>query len=124
MSAMMSYRYSSYACLLPNRLTQFSTNGIYHIFVKTSHKEKVLSTLCGMFYCDISDHLPCIVFLRHAKHSYAGNRPITRILDAINCSKFVQKISIENWNDKYMDSEHDWYHASDMSAIISAGTTF
>ena len=109
MSTMMSYRYLPYVTL-PTRITQFSTTCIDHIFVKKSHKEKVLSTLCGMFYCDISDHLPCFISLQYANNSYAGNRPMTRIFGARNCSKFVQKMTTENWNDKYMDSEHDWYH--------------
>ena len=109
MSTMMSYRYLPYVTL-PTRITQFSTTCIDHIFVKKSHKEKVLSTLCGMFCCDISDHLPCFISLQYANNSYAGNRPMTRIFGARNCSKFVQKMTTENWNDKYMDSEHDWYH--------------
>ena len=109
MSTMMSYRYLPYVTL-PTRITQFSTTCIDHIFVKKSHKEKVLSTLFGMFYCDISDHLPCFISLQHANNSYAGNRPMSRIFGARNCSKFVQKMTTENWNDKYMDSEHDWYH--------------
>ena len=66
MSTMMSYRCLPYVTL-PTRITQFSTTCIDHIFVKKSHKEKVLSTLCGMFYCDISDHLPCL---------YPSNMPI------------------------------------------------
>ena len=109
MSTMMSYRYLPYVTL-PTRITQFSTTCIDHIFMKKSNKEKVLSTLCGMFYCDISDHLPCFISLQYANNSYTGNRPITRIFGARNCSKFVQKMTTENWNDKYMDSEDDWYH--------------
>ena len=109
MSTMMSYRYLPYVTL-PTRITQFSTTCIDHIFVKKSHKEKVLNTLCGMIYCDISDHLPCFISLQYANNTYAGNRPMTRIFGARNCSKFVQKMTTENWNDKYMDSEHDWYH--------------
>ena len=35
---------------------------------------------------------------------------MTSIFGARNCSKFVQKMTTENWNDKYMDSENDWYH--------------
>ena len=109
MSTMMSYRYLPYV-KLPTRITQFFTTCIDHIFVKNSHKEKVLSTLCGMFYCDISDHLPCFISFQYANNSYAGNRPMTRIFGARNCSKFIQKMTMENWNEKYMDSEHDWYH--------------
>ena len=63
-----------------------------------------------MLYCDISDHLRCFISLQYANNSYAGNRPMTRIFGARNCSKFVQKMTTENWNDEYMDSEHDSYH--------------
>ena len=109
MSTMMSYRYLPYVTL-PTRITQFSTTCIDHIFVKKSYKEKVISTLCGMFYCDISDHLPCFISLQYASSSCTGNRPMSRIFGARNCSKFVQKMTTENWNDKYADSEDDWYH--------------
>ena len=60
MSTMMSYRYLPYLTL-STRITQFSTTCIDHIFMKRSNKEKVLSTLCGMFYCNISNHLPCFI---------------------------------------------------------------
>ena len=90
MSTMMSYRYLPYVTL-PTRITQFSTTCIDHIFVKKSYKEKVISTLCGMFYCDISDHLPCFISLQYASSSCTGNRPMTRIFGARNCSKFVKK---------------------------------
>ena len=35
---------------------------------------------------------------------------MTTIFGARICSKFVDKITTENWNDKYVDSEDDWYH--------------
>ena len=108
MSSMMSYRYLPYVALA-TRITQFSTTCIDHIFMKKSNNEKVLSTLCGMFYCDISDHLPCFISLQYTNNSYIGNRPMTRIFGARNCSKFVQNMTTENWNDKYMDSKDDWY---------------
>ena len=109
MSTMMSCWHLPHVTL-PSRITQFSTTCIDHIFMKKSNKEKVLSTLCGMFYCDINDHLPCFISLQYANNSYTGNRPMSRIFGSRNCSKFVQKMATENWNDKYMDSEDDWYH--------------
>ena len=51
MSTMMLYRHLPYVTL-PTRITQFSTTCIDHIFVKKLYKEKVISTLCGMFYCN------------------------------------------------------------------------
>ena len=89
MSTMMSYRYLPYVTL-PTRITQFSTTCIDHIFVKKSYKEKVISTLCGMFHCDISDHLPCFISFQYASNSCTGNKPMTRIFGARNCSKFVK----------------------------------
>ena len=109
MSTMMSYRYLRHL-KLPTRITHFSTTCIDHIFVKKSHKEKVLSTLCGMFYFDISDHLPCFISLQYANNSNTGKRPMIRIFGARIWSKFVQKMTTENWNDKYMDCERHWYH--------------
>ena len=35
---------------------------------------------------------------------------MTRIFGTRNCSKFVQEMATENWNDKHMDSEDDRYH--------------
>ena len=102
---MRSYQYLPYVTL-PTRITHFSTTCIDYIFVKTLLKEKVLSTF-GMLYCDISDHLQYFISLKYANNSYAGNGQMTRILGARNCSKVLQKMTMENWNDKYMDSEHD-----------------
>ena len=90
MSTMMSYRYLPHVTL-PTRIIQLSTNCIDNIFMKKSNKKKVISTLCGMFYWDISDHLPCFISLQYANNSYTGNKPMTRIFGARNCSKFVQK---------------------------------
>ena len=97
MSTMMSYRYLPYVTV-PTRITKFSTTCIDHIFMKKSNKEKVLSTLCC---CDISDHLPCYISLQYANNSYTGYRPMTRMFGARNCSKFAQKMTTENWTDKY-----------------------
>ena len=90
MSTMMSCRYLPYVAL-PTRITQFSTTLIDHSFVKKSYKDKVISTLCGMFYCDISDHLPCFISLQYANNSCTGNRPMNSIFGARNSSKFVKK---------------------------------
>ena len=109
MSTVMSYRYLPYVTL-PTRITQISTTCIDHISIKQSNQKKVPSALCGMFYCDISDHLPCFMHLQYANNSYTENRLMTRIFGARNCSKFVQNMTTENWNDKYTDSEGDWYH--------------
>ena len=71
MSTMMSYRYLPYVTP-PTHITQFSTTFIGHMFMKKSNKGKILSVLCGIFYCHISDHLPCFISLQYASNSYTG----------------------------------------------------
>ena len=65
LTIMMSYRYLPYITL-PTRLTDFSATCIDHIFVKFSTNNLFLATdlLSGMFYCDITDHLPCFISMK------------------------------------------------------------
>ena len=72
------------------------------VHYEKSHKEKVLSIVCTIFYCDINDDLPCFIFLQYVNNSYTGNRPMSRIFGARDCSKFVQKwrrkiVMINTW---------------------------
>ena len=59
MSTLMSSKYLPYITV-PSRITQLSTTCIDHIFMKISHKDKVLNIMSGLFCCDITDH--CHVF--------------------------------------------------------------
>ena len=77
------------------------------MFVKKSHKEKLISTLCDMFYCDISDHF---ISFWYDNSTALGNRPTTRISGIRNCEAFVKKMGEENWNVKQQESEKDYYH--------------
>ena len=70
----------------------------------------MIDTLCGMFYCDISDHLPCFISFHSDTSKNSDKRPMTRIFGTKNCATFVTKMSDENWNKKYMDNDNDWYH--------------
>ena len=54
MTTMMAYEYLPFITL-PSRITQLWTTCIDHIFMKKSHRAKILNTLCGLFYWD---HLP------------------------------------------------------------------
>ena len=103
-STMISYRYLPYITL-PTRITQFSATSIDHISMKQSNKENVLSTLYGMFYCDISDHLPCFISLQ-----YANNSLYKRMTNDWNIWRQKLFQVCKNWNDKYMDTENEWYH--------------
>ena len=88
MSTMMSYRYLPYV-MLPARITQFSTTCIDHIFVKKSYKEK--SNTYIVLHVLLWNKRPLAMFmsLQYASNSCTGNRPVTKIFGARNCSKFV-----------------------------------
>ena len=62
-STLMSFKYLP--CItVPSRITQHSTTCIDHMFMKTSKKDKVLNAMSGLFYCEITDHLPCFLSLK------------------------------------------------------------
>ena len=100
MSTLMSFKYLP-NITVPSRITQLSTTCIDHIFMKTSHKDKVLNIMSGLFYCEITDHLPC--FYRE-KYNRMDERPMTRIFGEKNCAIFVQKMQSRNWNEMYNDT--------------------
>ena len=49
------------------------------MFIKSSHKDKVLNVMIGLFYCEITDHLPCFRSLKFDKYNRMDERPMTRI---------------------------------------------
>ena len=111
MTTMMAYKYLPYITL-QSRITQLSTTCIDHIFMKKSHKAKILNTLCGLFYCNISDHIPSFLSLKFEKYNCVSERPMTRIFGERNCRTFIQ------WNQKtgkqlqsdFKVTENDWYN--------------
>ena len=90
MTTLMSYRFLPYVTL-PSRITNFSMTCIDHIFVRLSHKDKAGNMISGLFYCDISDHLPCFISIKHNRQCNAGERPLTRLFGEKNSAVFVQK---------------------------------
>ena len=92
MSILMSFKYLPYITA-PSRITQLSTKCIDHIFMKTSQKDKVLNVMSGLFYCDITDHLPCFLSLKFEKYNRTDEMPMTRIFGEKNCANFIQKCS-------------------------------
>ena len=76
-TTVMSYGYLPYITF-PSRITDFSMTCIDYIFVRLNRKEKVLNILSGLFYCDISDHLPSFVSIKHNKICSKDERPMTR----------------------------------------------
>ena len=104
MTTMMANKNLPYITL-PSRITLLSTTCINHIFMKKPHKAKILNTLCGLFYCDISDHLPSFLSLKFEKYDCVSERPMTRIFGERNCRTFIQLMESENFS----VTENDWY---------------
>ena len=112
MSTLMSFKYLPYITA-PSRITQLSTTCIDHIFVKTSHKDKVLNIMSGLFYCEITDHLPCFLSLKFEKYNRMEERPMIRIFGEKNCAIFVKKQQQQqqsyNWNEIHDDTGEEIY---------------
>ena len=103
MLTLMSFKHLP--CItVPSRITQLSTTSIDHIFMKTSHKDKVLNLLSGLIYCKIFVLFPCFLSLKFAKYNRTDERPMTRIFGQKNCTNFIQKIGSHNWNEIYNDT--------------------
>ena len=107
-STLMSFKYLPYITV-PSRITQLSTTCIDHMFMKTSKKDKVLNTTSGLFYCEITDHLPCFLSLKFEKYNRKDERPMTRIFGEKNCAIFIQKMQSQNWNEIYNDTGEESY---------------
>ena len=109
LSTLLSHRYLPYITL-PTRITTFSATCIDHVFIKPARKNPSLvnDIVCGLLYCDISDHLPCFVSLKSQRAQVMKDRPNTRIFGERNCSEFVNMMESENWGALYTN-DADWY---------------
>ena len=106
-TTLMSYGYLPYITL-PSRITDFSMTCFDHIFVRLNRREKELNILSGLFYCDISDHLPSFVSIKHNKTCCKDERPITWLFGEKNMANFVRGMETENWNEIYINGG-DYY---------------
>ena len=107
MSTSMSYGYLPYV-ILPTRITDFSATCIDHIFIRdTNNSHRHEEVACSIFYCDITDHLPCFVTLKRQRN-YILDRPLTRLFDERNTYKFHELMTNENW-DIILIEGTDWY---------------
>ena len=59
-TTLLSYKYLPYITM-PTRITSHSATCIDHIFVKNPTNDAIANTISGIFYCDITDHLPCFI---------------------------------------------------------------
>ena len=116
-STLMSFKYIPYITV-PSRITQLSTTCIDHMFMKLLRK--ILNAVSGLFYCEITDHLPCFLSLEFEKYNRTDERPMTRIFGEQNCAIFIHKMQSQNWNeihnhtgkesyDKFISAVHNIY---------------
>ena len=76
---------------LPTRITEYSATCIDHMFIKVSNRDRILheNILAGILYCDITDHLPCVVSLKCVNYIDNNDRPNVRL--------YVEKIAKNLW---------------------------
>ena len=97
LTTLLSNQYLPYVTL-PTRITDFSATCIDHIFVRfaKNHKSQLNQIMSGIFYCDITVHLPCFLSIK-IKLSNNCKRPLTRIFGDRNCTRFIEAMGNENW---------------------------
>lgn len=107
-TTLLSHRFLPYITL-PTRITSHSATCIDHIFIKSPVGDAFSNMISGIFYCDISDHLPCFTSIWHNLHHNPHIRPYRRIFGHKNCTAFMSKMESENWQLIYRDENEDWY---------------
>ena len=66
--------------------------------------------ISGMFYCDMTDHLPCFLSIKSKYNPSNTAKPNVRLFGDRNCSKFREMMSTYDWNSLYI-CNNDWYSA-------------
>ena len=108
---LLSNRYLPYITL-PSRLTDFSATCIDHVFVKFTRQELVnaADVISGMFYFDMTDHLPCFLSIKSKYNPSNTAKPKVRLFGDRNCCKFREMMSTYDWSSLYI-CNNDWYSA-------------
>ena len=99
-TTLMSYGYLPYITI-PSRITNSSMTCIRNSFVRLSRREKMLSIICGLFHCDIVDHLPNFISIKHNMTCCKDERPMSSWFGEKNTASYGQRMGAENWNDIY-----------------------
>ena len=96
---------------LPTRITSHSATCIDHMFIRNLHKVTTRGIFSGILYCDISDHLPCILSIKYDQRSMRQeDRPYVRLYGTRNNNTFIESMRSVYWNGLYT-AEIDWYAA-------------
>ena len=92
----------------PSRITPYSATCIDHIFVRRTASTMRSLMYSGLFFCDISDHLPCFISFVLKQSMSLKDRPFIRLFGIKNKCQFVQSMSENDWNSIYL-SNGDWF---------------
>ena len=121
---MLSHKYLPYITM-PTRLTPYSATRIDHIFMKIPDPILSPDIMCGILFCDISDHLPNFVSISHGNlNTSCENRPMTMIFSEQNCVNFFLKMETKNWTCVYHKDLQDWYSGFIGVIICNYESTF
>ena len=63
--------------------------------METYRKDKALNIMSRLFYCDITDRLPCFLYLKFEKYRKISNIRRTKYLN-LNDSPLVLQLSVPN----------------------------
>ena len=89
---------------LPTRITSHSATCIDHIFIRFSESyanKHLPDTTSGIFFCDITDHLPTFTSIKLNNPTAATERPKIRLYGEKNCKKFEAYLKDANWDGLY-----------------------
>jgi len=81
----------------PTRITSHTATLIDNIF--TNHLPHAV--INGIFFTDISDHLPIFTLLSQAKSVSPRTRAIRRVINTQNVNKFQDELENFNWDNLY-----------------------
>ena len=107
MTTFLSHKFLPYI-ILPTRITHHSATCIDHIFTKCPQSLNNIAITSGISFCDISDHLPCLMSV--AVDGKDDKRPLTRVFGNVQCQTFNNHMNNVNWEEIYTPAG-DWYSA-------------
>ena len=88
---------------LPTRVTYKSSTLIDNIFILQKKTKKVQNLTTGIFYSDISDHLPCFAILEYPSKIPKQPRPKVRVYNKASTQNFIQDLQNVDWRPIYDD---------------------
>ena len=109
LATLLSKRYLSCITSLP-RQTDFSATCIYHIFIIFIRQDLSNNSYVttGMFYCYMSDHLPCFLSIKTKHKPGSIDKPVKWVFGDKNISILKELTSIYDCDSWYIPDTY-WY---------------